>query len=304
MVWWWRILLACSVLAACQRAEPPTSPTSESRTALPGVIVAPTWLEANHEAVLILDARPLETYQEGHIPGAISLPVADIDGEGKGRDNLAPIPTLEALFGRLGVRMDRPVVVYDAAVDHRPAARLFWALEVHGHPEVGVLNGGLPAWQTASPQPLQVAAPTLRPGTFTAILQPKRLATQMQVLRASSTGGSLLLDARSRPEYMGEASGGARMGHIEGALHHDFADNLMVDETAGTCQVHPLEDLQAQYSSLPDDEHIIAYCNTGTHASVSYLALRALGRDVSVYDGGWVEWSGNPRLPIQTGLTP
>jgi len=65
-----------------------------------------------------------------------------------------------------------------------------------------------------------------------------------------------------------------------------------------------MEDLKALYASLPATTPLITYCNTGTHASVSYLALRALGREVAVYDGGWVEWSKNPLLPIRTGLKP
>jgi len=253
---------------------------------------------------VIIDARTQKQYQEGHIPGAVSLPVSDVNGEGEDRDNLASIPKIEALFGGLGIRMDRPVVVYDGAVDHRPAARLFWALEVHGHPQAAILNGGLPAWQKMVPLPLQTAVPTVRPQAFVAILQPNRLATQLQVLRASSTSGSLLLDARSRPEYTGETSGGTRKGHIDGAQHHNFADNLVNDGQSGTCRLQSIEELQAQYARLPADASIIAYCNTGTHASVSYLALRALGRDVSVYDGGWVEWSANPHLPIRTGSRP
>jgi thiosulfate/3-mercaptopyruvate sulfurtransferase len=298
------LLFACLLFVGCNTDEIPSPVAGEPGVVLPGVIVEATWLKAYQEDVLILDSRSLEQYQAGHIPGAVSLPVTEINGNGKDKNNLASIPDIEGTLGSRGVRMDQPVVVYDGALDHRPAARLFWALEVHGHPDAGVLSGGLPAWQEGSSQPLQTAATSLNPGKFIAVLQPSRTATELLVLQASSTGSALILDSRSRPEYLGEASGGLRMGHIQGAEHHDYSENLLFDVDSATCKLQSIEELQAQYGNLPKDKPIIAYCNTGTHASVSYLALRALGRDVSVYDGGWVEWSGNPNLPIRTGLNP
>jgi len=302
----WAAILVLALPLSCGQEATVAPPLIQPSPALPGVIVEAGWLAKTQASTnpLIIDARPLSQYQAGHIPGAVSLPVTDLNGEGKNQHNLGSIPQIEALFGGVGLRMDRPVVVYDGAVDHRPAARLFWALEVHGHPESAVLSGGLPAWQTVSTQPLQQAAPSLKPVTFVAVLKPNRLATELQVLRASSTAGALLLDARPKSDYLGETSGGARKGHIDGAQHHDFADNLLIDTASGTCQLHSLEVLQSLYATLPSEAPIITYCNTGTHASVAYLALRSLGKEVAVYDGGWVEWSANPRLPIQTGQNP
>jgi len=302
----WAAILVLALPLSCGQDAVLSPSVVQPSPVLPGVIVEAAWLAKNQANTkpLLVDARPLSQYQAGHIPGAVSLPVTDLNGEGKNKHNLGSIPKVEAIFGGLGIRMDRPVVIYDGAVDHRPAARLFWALEVHGHPEAAVLNGGLPAWQKVSDQPLQQAAPSLEPETFVAVLKPKRLATELQVLRASSTASVLLLDARSNAEYLGETSSGVRKGHIDGAQHHDFADNLLFDATLGTCHLQSLDDLQALYANLPHEASIITYCNTGTHATVAYLALRSLGKEVAVYDDGWVEWSANPRLPIQTGQHP
>ena len=44
-----------------------------------------------------------------------------------------------------GVCADRPVVAYDGT-GGLAAARAWWLLRHHGHPAVGVLDGGLAAW--------------------------------------------------------------------------------------------------------------------------------------------------------------
>ncbi|WP_249925738.1 rhodanese-like domain-containing protein, partial [Escherichia coli] len=44
------------------------------------------------------------------------------------------------------------------------------------------------------------------------------------------------------------------------------------------------------------------YCGTGWRASETFMYARAMGwKNVSVYDGGWYEWSGNPQNPVATG---
>src|SRR5256885_11887467 len=53
----------------------------------------------------------------------------------------------------------RTVVVYDAGTDCRAAARLFWTLEVHGHPAAAVMDGGFARWRSEG-RPT-AAAPTI-----------------------------------------------------------------------------------------------------------------------------------------------
>ena len=271
---------------------------------LPGVLVSASWLLHHQDEpdLLIIDVRLEEQYKAGHIPGAVPVPVASLNGHGdNGERDLASVPALEKALREAGVTMSQRVVVYDGAVDYRPASRVFWALEVHGLPSVAVLNGGLPAWQSLENSSLSTTTPTVTPSRFVAELKPDRIATKLHVLQVSSTGEASLVDSRSAAEYRGDETKGARAGHIRGAKNYDFNNNLDTTSVGGQCSLEDLDTLAETYADLPKDEKVITYCNSGNRASVTYLSLRALGYDVAVYDGGWIEWSEYPQLPIETG---
>ncbi|MFP6641514.1 MAG: rhodanese-like domain-containing protein, partial [Myxococcota bacterium] len=83
-----------------------------------------------------------------------------------------------------------------------------------------------------------------------------------------------------------------------------FSTSLSTEPSTDQCVLYDLEGLRELYAELEVGHRVITYCNSGNRASVSYLVLRSLGFDVAVYDGGWLEWSDNPRLPIRSGLEP
>jgi molybdopterin synthase sulfurtransferase len=45
--------------------------------------------------------------------------------------------------------------------------------------------------------------------------------------------------------------------------------------------------------------HVAFYCGTGWRASLAFFYAWLMGwDDISVYDGGWLEWSSNPHNPV------
>src|SRR4051794_35244507 len=103
-------------------------------------------------------------YDEAHLPGAIFVDV-DTDlvaSEGPGRH---PLPTPAAFAARmaaLGFDDSSDIVAYDDA-GGTIAVRLWWMLDVLGHPRVRVLDGGIGAWIAAG-GPGTAAGPPFPPG--------------------------------------------------------------------------------------------------------------------------------------------
>ncbi len=93
----------------------------------------------------------IDSYQAGHLPGAVYL---DLDRElagPPGPDGRHPLPDpadFEAAMRRAGVSGRREVVVYDES-DATIAARAWWMLRFYGHQNVRVLDGGYRAWIAA-----------------------------------------------------------------------------------------------------------------------------------------------------------
>jgi thiosulfate/3-mercaptopyruvate sulfurtransferase len=98
--------------------------------------------------VRVIDVRPKQDYDLGHIPKALSIPAdavndptAQVQGARLLDDKLA------AQFGSRGIDRSTQVVLYDD-VGGFHAARLFWMLDYFGHSKVSILNGGIQKWTT------------------------------------------------------------------------------------------------------------------------------------------------------------
>jgi thiosulfate/3-mercaptopyruvate sulfurtransferase len=202
---------------------------------------------------------------------------------------------IEHLLAERGVDMDRPVVVYEATSGPR-AARAFWFLEFFGHPDVGVLDGGVTAWTAAGlPLSLDHTAPT--PTTWTGARRTDLLATWRDVHDRLGRADTAILDTRTDGEYCGTVVRAARGGAVPGAVHLEWTNNLGPDGA-----FKPAGELLAMYADagVTRDREIVTYCQGGYRAAHAYLTLRLLGYPrVRNYLGSWREWGDRVELPIE-----
>jgi thiosulfate/3-mercaptopyruvate sulfurtransferase len=286
------------------------SPGSGSRAeapVMPGLISTDSL--AHLPAATIIDVRTdIALYLKSHIPGAIYLNSETLRSWSGGVPNmLLPAESYLALWNRLGIRPDRPVVVYSAG-DTRDidATFLSWILSGFGAPRLFVLDGGFQKWDIEQ-RPIARTYAAAVPGAYPARpFAPERAnIDDVRAVVEGRAANTILVDARPADQYAGQAGAQLRRGHIPGAIDHywatDLADNL-------THEFKDREALRASYlaQGITPDHRLILYCNGATEASHVYFVLRDLlgYPNVRIYEGSWTEWAARTELPITAGPTP
>ena len=269
--------------------------------ARPELLIAPKELADRLELAAggpsLIDLRPAEAYAAGHIPGAAHL---DLFGISLIDTDPAPLEAFLWIIAHLlaarGVDAARPVVVYDERSGIR-AARAFWFLELFGHPDARLLDGGFGAWERGG-HPVTTDAARPVPGRWTPGREAACLATWCDVRDRLGHDSTAILDTRSDGEYGGVNVRAKRGGAIPGAVHIEWTCNLGADGA-----FKPAAELRAMYEAagVTPDREVVSYCQGGYRAAHSYLALRLLGYPrVRNYLGSWKEWGDREDLPIET----
>jgi len=258
--------------------------------------------------ITVIDVRDDYTrYLESHIPRAVYLHVEELRAADRGVPNkLLGLVSYTALFSRLGLRPDRPVVIYSAGETRDiDATYLAWILEGLGHRSVYVLDGGFGKWSLEN-RTVTRRYPAVDPTAFApAAFTPDR-ATLEDVRAALAARDVVIVDARNPDQYAGRAGAQLRRGHIPGAVSHFWQGDLVKVDFATVWRRS--DELRASYAAqgVTPEKTIIVYCNGGLESSHVYFALHnLLGYPrVRVYDGSFTEWSERVELPVKTGDDP
>ncbi|MBN0046519.1 sulfurtransferase [Streptomyces actuosus] len=238
------------------------------------------------------------TYAAGHLPGAVYV---DLDAElasapsSAGRHPLPDPEVFGAAMRRAGVSAARPVVVYDGGQGWG-AARAWWLLRWTGHPDVRVLDGGLPVWEGE----LSTDVPEPAEGDFRPAPAHNGLLDADGAAALARSG--VLLDARAGERYRGEVEPVDRVGgHIPGAVSAPTTDNVAPDG-----RFLPAEELRGRFKGLGalDGTEVGVYCGSGVSGAHEVLALAVAGVPAALYVGSWSQWSSDPSRPVAVGPDP
>jgi thiosulfate/3-mercaptopyruvate sulfurtransferase len=275
----------------------------------PEVLVATDWVAAhgNDTGIRLIEVDVDTTaYDSGHIQGAVGWNWQSQLNDPVRRD----IPDREAfarLLGEAGVTPKTTVVLYGDN-NNWFAAFAFWLLQLYGHANARLMNGGRAKW-AAEGRPLVTERPRVAPTEYpvprkvNAALRAKR----PDVERALKSQKVALVDVRSPAEFVGDiiappgmTETAQRPGHIPGAHNIPWGQAVAPDGT-----FKPYDELVQLYKgkAIEGEDEIIAYCRIGERSSHTWFALKYLlgQKKVRNYDGSWTEWGNLVGAPIAKG---
>lgn len=245
-------------------------------------------------------------YDIGHIPGAVRLDWRRELNNALYRDIVDP-QTFARIMSEKGISREDTVVVYG---DHSNwwAAFTFWILELYGHKDVRLLDGGRDAWM-AEERDTSFAVPDY-PATDYPVTPRNDTSLRAFVDDVRQAIATLpLLDVRSADEYEGTEQRSVdpstlsvqQRGHIPSALNFPWGES--VDATGRFRRREVLEEL---YQGLDPADPTIVYCHLGDRSAHTWFVLKYLlgFENVRNYDGSWAEWGNMVRMPIAQGKEP
>jgi len=266
--------------------------------------------------------RNPDDYFEEHIPGAISLDTLLL--ESPETWNRRSPEELKETLQNLGIAHDTTVILYGrfsfpsnddpfpgSSAGHLGAFRCAFIMMYAGVKDVKMLNGGIQSWKDAG---LEITSEETKPKPISdfgvKIPAHTELAvdiTEAKELLKSEKGD--LISVRSWSEFIGEVSGYdyiEKKGRIPGAVFGNCGTDAYHMENYrnfdhSTREYHEIVKNWADAGISPE-KHNAFYCGTGWRGSEAFFNAYLLGwKKISVFDGGWFEWSKNPANPYETG---
>jgi 3-mercaptopyruvate sulfurtransferase SseA len=264
-----------------------------------------------------------EEYEEGHLPGALYLDTNRLedpaDWNRREPDEIAA--TLQAL----GIAPDTTVVLYgrDTAghanekwpgrrAGQIAATRAALILRYAGVVDVRVLDGGYDHWIAAG-LPIETMPREPTPIEDFGLAIPERPDYIDDIGEAKAilaSDDAALVSVRTWKEHIGLVSGynyigpaGRIAGDVWGNCGSDAYHMQHYRSVDNTMRAYPEIAANWAEAGITPDKRVSFYCGTGWRAAETWFYAYLMGWErISVYDGGWFEWSQDPiNNPIEVG---
>lgn len=255
--------------------------------------------------LVLLDVRPAERFEAGHIPTARQLYRPDYSVNEPVPGVSSSVEDLQLLLRELGVKKDSVVVAYtDGGPEHY---RLWWTLyQATGYP-IRVLDGGLQQWKAIGHGLATGGGVAPAKGDVELAVAKNTPSRDWAHVDAFMKGhaDALLVDTRSLAEFDGTEhhKKAKRAGHIPGAKHVEWWA-IVRDTESDHRLMEPekLRELAMSRLSIAPETPVVTYCQSGTRSSGLYFALLQAGHDPARlinYDGSWAQYSRETNLPVE-----
>lgn len=272
-------------------------------SSLPAIINPAEALKFNQ--YILIDARSgpgvFEKYKESHLKGALHVDLdkdlSSITGNAAkgGRHPLPDINAFSKLLGKLGIRKESVVFIYDDKSGINAASRFWWMLKNAGHANVSVIDGGMDAavkagFQLAKGEERSIPA---EPYPVKDWSHSKIPITEVE--KVLSNQEYIIIDVREAQRFEGITEPIDKIaGHIPGAVNIPLGENLNSDGSFKSSQ-----ELLDKYKNIignRNPDHVIVHCGSGVTACHTLLAMEHAGiHGPKLFVGSWSEWSESGR---------
>ncbi|HZB74308.1 MAG TPA: rhodanese-like domain-containing protein [Nitrososphaeraceae archaeon] len=230
------------------------------------------------KAARVVDVRKEEEYKQGHIPTAVSMPLAQV----LSKDSEGIVDILESI----GVSDKLPVIVYDDTFGAL-AARVAWTFQYVGHTNTSLLEVTFSRWKDSGLE-IENQINTYPKTTHYLNINQEIHADVSYVENTRGNTNMILVDSRERLNFLTE--------HIPGAKNIPYT---MLGSNGNILRKPDEIKRFIENRGLSSESEFITYCGSvGTLSGLAYYALKLVGiKNVKLYAKSFREWKslGKPK---------
>lgn len=246
--------------------------------------------------LVILDVKKPVDFEKKHLKGSFQIWMSDFfTDKNKFEHNriIATPEKLSKILGYYGITTNTHIVLLGGKANY-DAAKLWWILDMYGHENISIIDGGIDRWESAGFKVVEgiVKKPMIQ--TIYKFKNPMDISNlaNLEDVKKAMVNGVTILDTRPYLESDGLVQGDKKLtkGKIPNSYNIPWSMMVNKDQTFKTPKQIKiiLNDRE-----ITEDIPVILYSRSGIgSAYMTFVLKELLGyKNVKNYDGSWVQWS-------------